>query len=131
MEATPMGNAYMSTSDKRQEYRLNQQETVYIELTSSAPGDETPSDIVISNSVDISANGLRVITDRDLMPGSILRACVQFRDSSERFLLVTEVKWCRPHDYAGEYVVGLALFESEGTDIQRWKEIIGERFSHD
>ena len=115
--------------DKRQESRLNTEETVFIELTSAEPGVEIPPDIVISNSVDLSANGLRVSVDRDLVIGSILRACVQFRDSPQRFLLVTEVKWCCPHERAGEFIVGLALFESEGTDIQVWKEMIAERFS--
>jgi Tfp pilus assembly protein PilZ len=115
--------------DKRQESRLTTEETVFIELTSAEPGVEIPPDIVISNSVDLSANGLRVSVDRDLVIGSILRACVQFRDSPQRFLLVTEVKWCRPHERAGEFIVGLALFESEGTDIQVWKEMIAERFS--
>lgn len=116
-------------TDKRQEYRLDARETVFIELTSAEPGDDTPPLIVISNSLDISANGLRIITDRDLTIGSILRACVQFKNPEDRLLLVTEVKWSRPHDQAGEFVVGLSLFESEGTDIQRWKEAIAERFT--
>ena len=115
--------------DKRQESRLQTEETVFIELTSAEPGIENPPDIVISNSVDLSANGLRVTVDRDLMLGSILRACVQFRDSPQRYLLVTEVKWCRPHERTGEFTAGLSLFESEGTDIQFWKEMIAERFS--
>lgn len=114
-------------SDQRQEYRLDAQETVFIELTSAEPGSEAPAVIVISNSIDISANGLRVITDRDLMLGSILRTCVQFKDSEERLLLVTEVKWSRPHDKDGEFIAGLSLFESEGTDIQKWKEMIALR----
>jgi Tfp pilus assembly protein PilZ len=118
-----------SHHDKRQETRLHSQETVFIELTSAEPGEETPGDIVISNSVDLSANGLRVTIDRDLALGSILRACVQFRDSPQRFLLVTEVKWCRPHEQAGEFIAGLSLFESEGTDIQTWKEMIAQRFT--
>lgn len=115
--------------NQRQESRLTTEETVFIELTSAEPGVELPPDIVISNSVDLSANGLRVSVDRDLMLGSILRACVQFRDSPQRYLLVTEVKWCRPHERAGEFIAGLSLFESEGTDIQSWKEMIAERFS--
>ncbi len=102
---------------------------MFIELTSAEPGVEIPPDIVISNSVDLSANGLRVSVDRDLVIGSILRACVQLRDSPQRFLLVTEVKWCRPHERAGEFIVGYPLFESEGTDIHVWKEMIAERFS--
>lgn len=118
-------------SDKRQEFRLTTQEAVFLELTSAAPDDDTPSDIVVSNSVDISANGLRVIIDRDLTVGSILRTCVQFMDSDHRFLLVTEVKWSKPLEVPGEFEAGLSLFESDGTDIQLWKEILAKRFSEE
>lgn len=125
-----MKETHMKTlSDQRQEYRLDSQETVFIELTSAEPGSDSPAVIVISNSIDISANGLRIITDRDLAIGSILRTCVQFKNSEHRLLLVTEVKWSRPHDKAGEFIAGLSLFESEGTDIQKWKEVIAERCS--
>lgn len=119
----------MKNNEQRQEYRLSAQETVFIELASADPTNESPTDIIISNSVDISANGMRIIADRELPIGTILRACVQLKDDNRGFLLVTEVKWCKPHEQEGEFVAGLSLFESDGTDIQHWKEVIGERFN--
>jgi len=115
----------MNTEDQRQEYRLETQLTVFLEL-----GDEAHSEaaIVISRSLDISANGLRIITDRELIPGSILRSCVQTQDVDKRFMLITEVKWLQPWQNAGEFLVGLALFESENSNIQEWKEFIAQQF---
>lgn len=116
----------MSTNELRQEYRLDTPLTVYIELI--AANTSTPATIVISQSLDISANGLRVITDRELPIGSILSSCIQLNNSERRFMLSTEVKWSQAHHNKDEYLIGLALFESEDTDIQAWKEYIAEQF---
>lgn len=111
-----------SDNDKRQEFRLENELTVFIELMS---GDENNnSTIVVSKSLDISANGLRVIADRKLASGSILRTCVQLHDFASKFMLISEVKWAKPYGNSGEFLLGLSLFESEGTDIQQWKEFI-------
>jgi hypothetical protein len=115
----------MNNDELRQEYRINTPLTVFIELM--AADMHSPATIVISQSVDISANGLRIITDRDLPVGSILSSCVQLDNYEQRFLLSTEVKWSRNHK--DEYIIGLALFESEGTDIQAWKEYIAAHFN--
>lgn len=118
----------MTTEDQRQEYRLETQLTVFIEL-----GDEHHQEatIVVSRSLDISANGMRVITDRELIPGSILRSCVQTQDIAQRFMLITEVKWLQPWQDTGEFLVGLALFESENSNIQEWKEYIARECQTD
>lgn len=114
----------MNTEDQRQEYRLETQLTVFLELGDEQ--DATPT-IVISRSLDISANGLRIITDRELVTGSILRSCVQTQDIAKRFMLITEVKWLQPWQNDGEFLVGLALFESENSNIQEWKEFIAQQ----
>ena len=113
----------MTTEDQRQEYRLDTQLTVFLELGEEPNGEPA---IVISQSLDISANGLRIITDRELTAGNILRSCVQTQDIAKRFMLITEVKWSQPWQNPGEFLVGLALFESEDSDIQQWKEFIAQ-----
>jgi hypothetical protein len=111
----------MPTEDQRQEYRLETQLTVFLEL-----GDEpdTEPSIVVSRSLDISANGLRIITDRELPAGSIVRTCVQTPDMQQRFVLITEIKWSQPWQNPGEFLIGLAIFESEDSNIVEWKEFI-------
>ncbi len=116
-------------SELRQEYRLVTRETVYLE----EPQGDGPAALLVSNSLDMSANGLRVIADCPLPEGCILQTCVQLK-TGERFVLVCEVKWSRPYEpddrpgsALGDYLLGLSLFESEGTDIQQWKEMIALR----
>jgi hypothetical protein len=116
----------MNNDEQRQEYRLPRKLTLFIEL---GDGTSEKSILVASQSLDISANGLRVITDQELPEGSILRSCIHAGDA--RFVLVTEVKWCSEWQHPGEYLVGLALFESEDTDIQQWKEFIATQCEAD
>ena len=113
----------MNDNDKRQEYRLDNQLTVIIELGSSANGEPI---LVVSKSLNISANGLRVIANEAIATDIILRCCIRDETSDHQFLLVTEVKWCRPHENEGDYLIGLSLFDSDGTDIVSWKEFIAQ-----
>ena len=112
-----------NNSEQRQEFRLDNQLIVIIELDSSANGDPT---LVITQSLDISANGLRVIATQAVATDIILRCCIRDADGNRQFLLVTEVKWCRPQAATGDYLLGLSLFDSEGTDIVAWKEYIAQ-----
>jgi c-di-GMP-binding flagellar brake protein YcgR len=113
----------MNNNDQRQEYRLDNQLTVIIELGSSANGEPI---LVVSQSLDISANGMRVIASEAIATDIILRCCIRDSQSDRQFLLVTEVKWCRPHESDGDYLIGLSLFDSDGTDIVQWKEFIAQ-----
>ncbi|MDN3640670.1 PilZ domain-containing protein [Simiduia curdlanivorans] len=112
-------------TDKRQEYRMDEAFTVFIELPSAEPGSD--SEIVVTTSLDISANGLRVISHQPLLEGSILSTCIQQRKgdgAAKKFFLVCEIKWCRPYGAKGEYLLGLSLFEAEGSSIADWKEFV-------
>ena len=119
----------MRNNDLRQEYRLNTPLTVFIELT--AADNNSPSSIVISHSLDISTNGLRVITDRELPIGSIFQSCIQCNTSMNQFKLASEVKWSRPFLDQGEYFIGLAFSNTKDADIQAWREFISEQYAQD
>ena len=111
----------MMSNDQRQELRLNNQLTVIVELDSSDTGEPT---LVVTKTLDISANGMRVIASEPIATDIILRCCIRDAENDRQFLVVTEVKWCRPHETEGDYLVGLSLFDSEGTNIVEWKEFI-------
>ena len=87
--------------------------------------------LVVSKSLDISANGLCVIANEVIATDIILRCCIRDPGSEHQFLLVTEVKWCRPHEDQGDYLIGLSLFDSDGTDIVKWKEFIALHCAND
>lgn len=125
MNTTPTPDPLHGDNDLRQEYRLNNQLTVVLELGSLDNGEPI---LVVSQSLNISANGLRVIADRAVESDTILRCCIRHPPTDTQFLLVGEVKWSQPQDEHGDYLIGLSLFESDGTDILQWKEFIAREF---
>lgn len=114
----------MSTAEKRQEYRLSREETVYIELASASSSDTSPAEILICNSIDISANGLQVAVDQPLEKGVILNVAIQPKHSDDPITLVAEVRWIYQVEHEGQWMTGLALLESDHTKLQQWKILI-------
>lgn len=117
------------TNDQRQEHRLLFEDIIFIEVASADIDNNAPAAIVICNTLDVSANGLQVSMDRPLTVGGIHQIGVQLREPERRLYLTGQVKWCRTDEHVEGYMLGIALFESEETDIQAWKELIVERFS--
>ena len=110
--------------DKRQEYRIGSCEVVYIAC--EPVGENSQDTILISRSIDLSANGLQVSASRQLQAGTIHQCCVQLENPRRQFFLSCEVKWSRLCD-DGDYHSGLVVLESAGTDISEWKQSIAER----
>ncbi len=118
------------TIDMRQEHRLLAEETVFLQLESAALDGEVGSDsvepsILVSHSVDISANGLLMLVDSPLPLGSIHSVCVVLQNPERRFQLIAEVKWVRAEQ--DQWRLGLSLYDSDGSDIRQWKLAIAER----
>lgn len=109
-------------AERRTETRLDQQATIFVELLAADHELPEPPHISICSSIDLSAAGLQVRMNHPAEVGSILRLCAEFTDDRSPLYLVGEVKWQRP-DGDG-YFVGFALFESEHTDIDQWKQFI-------
>lgn len=109
------------TDSKRSESRLTHDFTVFVE-SHFAPGENSTSGIVVTKSVDVSANGVQIALDYPLPLQSFLRLCLESSDGEAPFMLTGEVIWLRP---AGQQtLVGFQLAESSDTDIIRWKEYI-------
>ncbi|MBU3070279.1 PilZ domain-containing protein [Aestuariicella sp. G3-2] len=125
----------MKQADKRQEYRLHRQETVFIEIDGGSYDGRQPAEILISQSLDLSANGLQLVVNEPLTPGRIHQIAIQLDDEPEAFNLVAEVKWCSENlDYQQDpdiplWTVGLAILESDDTLLPAWKTFMARRLS--
>ncbi len=116
----------MTTSqdqNHRVETRFELEATIFIEIIAS--DSSSSGSVIMCNSLDLSANGLQVILDEEISIGSILRLCIDLKDADPIFL-VGEVKWQRPDAETGGYRIGFLLFESEDTDIERWKALVAD-----
>jgi len=108
----------MTTSpEHRIETRLNLEATIFLEMLS----DQT--DILMCNSLDLSATGLQVLVDDEIETGSIVRLCIDLA-KRDPIYLVAEVMWVRPDHKEEATRLGLSLFESD--DIGAWKELVAE-----
>lgn len=111
--------------EHRIETRLELAETIFIEVLSTSADRRETSNIVICNSLDLSANGLQVVIDEEIPANSILRLCIDLHDR-EPIYLVGEVMWIRPDAESEGYCIGFSLYESDDTDIQSWKEVVAD-----
>lgn len=107
----------------RIETRLDLEATIFIEVLASES--ELAGEVILCNSLDLSANGLQVVVDNEIDKGSICRICIDLKDSDPIFL-VGEVMWERPDDDPDAVRLGFLLFESDDSDIRRWKELVAE-----
>lgn len=113
------------SAERRTETRLYQQTTIFIEVCSANFDDKKPAQVIICNSVDISANGIQVQMDEHVAMGTILRLCAEFTSGKEPMYLVGEVKWVGEQDEG--FNIGFELLDAEGTDIIEWKNIIADQ----
>lgn len=107
-------------NSQRSEWRLTDEFTAFIETF--ADNDNQGAGLVITKTVDVSANGIQIALDYSLPLQSLLRLCIESSDSEPPFMLTGEVAWLRPRDQ--QTLIGFRLLESEDTDIIRWKEYI-------
>lgn len=111
-------------ADRRGEPRIYSEVAVFVETFSTPSGEPRNPNIVISKTLDLSANGLQVIMDRPINLGSILQLCVAFTDNDERYNLVGEVRWVAKTRFEQHFLVGFMLLDSDHCHIEKWKHCI-------
>ena len=118
-------------SDKRGEFRLDDEITIFIETYSSPQSAHESTSMVISKTIDLSANGVQVIMDGPLPMNSILRLCLETVDHQQRFMLTGEVLRQSKVPTSSQYSIGFQLLESDQTDIVEWKKYIAKRLTEE
>lgn len=118
-------------NDKRREYRLPSTATVFIETVAQAHDGSQPAEILISNSVDLSANGLQITSDQPLMVNSIHQAAITLDSASERMALTIQVRWVKLNETDQQYHIGLEVLEDSDSQLAAWKRDLSERLLDD
>ena len=107
-------------TERRRDYRLMQEVSIFLETYSSSPDDNPIGKISLCCSLDISLTGLRMKLDDELPLHAILQMGIQFSDK-RHFHLVGEVRWLKKLDDGVE--VGFEILESEQTDYFAWRAL--------
>ena len=113
----------MNSKDKRTEQRINAEFTIFIEVLASSADRQNPGNVLVSNALNLSPSGLQTVIDENIPVDTILRICLDLKES-EPIYVVGQVRWSQPDPESGGYRVGFSLFDSEGSDIDRWHETI-------
>jgi len=111
-----------ANDSQRSECRLDNAFTAYVEIFSAPQAEGQAAGLVITKTVDVSANGIQIVLDNALPLQSILQLCLESSDGEAPFMLTGEVAWLRPQEK--QMLTGFRLLESDDTDIIRWKEYI-------
>ncbi|CAA0116926.1 Uncharacterised protein [BD1-7 clade bacterium] len=110
-----------NNNQKRQESRLDQRETIFIETQSAYRGEPGNYKMLVCESVDVSANGIRAYIDEPVPEQAIFQMCVEIHETNQRLYLAVQVRWIRDDESGQGYQVGFQIFESDDTDVQAWK----------
>ncbi|MFW5824564.1 MAG: PilZ domain-containing protein [Marinobacter sp.] len=109
--------------DQRQEFRLAGRARVTLELEAAEPGGSTEARVAEAASSDVSAGGLRLVTDDPLAPGALLPAGIQLPGTPSPCRLTVEVVWCRPTE-DGRWQSGLKILDTGDAGYLDWMEAV-------
>lgn len=110
----------------RGEVRLEARIPVFVELPEQEDGEEGSGEaLLLCRLVDFSANGARILMDRPLPVGAILRISARLPEQHTPLTVVGEVRWVDCQD--GRCLVGFSLYDADQTDIVQWKALLARR----
>ena len=107
-------------AEHRAAARLLRRESVSIQILLPSMDDSRPAEVVASETIDISGQGMRVLLQEPLQTGRIFDICVELKEEPRRFLLTGETRWCRYSNKRKGHEVGLEILDGEGTDYAAW-----------
>jgi hypothetical protein len=111
------------SDERRSEVRIDEKVMVFIEVCSADFDNNSPANIIICNSIDMSANGVQVEIDQKVPVGTILRICADFGgDEQAALYLVGETKWVKPQQ--DSLCIGFEIYDAENSDVIGWKKVI-------
>ena len=110
-------------TERRRDYRMMREVSIFLETYSPSPDDNPIGKISLCCSLDISLTGMRMKLDDELPLYAILQMGIQFADK-RHFHLVGEVRWLKNLDDGVE--VGFEILESEQTDYLAWRALFDD-----
>lgn len=118
----PLANWVFEERDQRGEYRITGRVTADLLVEAEDPEGSDPPRWLRCRTKDISASGLRVVTDEAITEGALLPVTVSI-DATESFSLMAEIRWCWQGG-DGFWRVGLSLVDSDDSALPDWKEAV-------
>ncbi len=106
--------------ENRREFRLQSNESLFVQVVSCA-NHELLGTTLSCRALDVSASGLRLVTDTPLPSGCQLDLWIDNTTGPGKFFLSSEVRWTKRN--GGGYELGVMLNDGSATDIDEWKQL--------
>ncbi|MFA5627151.1 MAG: PilZ domain-containing protein [Thiohalomonadaceae bacterium] len=111
--------------NRRQASRLLRDEDVRVKIISAPAQPELIGSGIESETIDVSATGLRLLLEVALAVGSRLELLVMVGEQGREYRLVGDVVWRRETESAGVYLVGIKLLSAKGFELESWCTLFG------
>lgn len=116
----------MLSDNKRAAPRFFRAESVSIEILHPGLDASDSPEVIITETIDVSRAGLRVLVNEYVEAGRFFDTCVDLADGARRYLLTCETRWCRFNEQIQSYELGIAIQDGEGTDYLEWSRLFPE-----
>lgn len=111
--------------ERRHHRRLKQKERLFIRIMEAGEAPELKGRTIYCSSVDVSAGGLQIESDHAAPAGCLLDMWVEVKGRRGRLFLTGEVRWSRPVEPPGRYLLGIELKAGDATEEVDWAELFG------
>ena len=108
--------------DLRRETRIFPEKAISVKFINESQGGLKEK--LLCRSQDISAGGLKLISDRPLVRGSEMAMEIDLGNMWAVIDVNAEVKWCIEIDDAPTYYIGVKLINIEKSNRQVWEKFI-------
>jgi hypothetical protein len=105
--------------ERRQNARRASSDRLFVQVVQS--DDESKVGHTIAcRALDVSANGLRIRLDQEILVGSVLDLWVDDSRKPGKFFLTSEVRWTAPSG-PDSFFCGVQLHDGSATDVEAWR----------
>lgn len=116
--------------ERRRAPRSDIQDTLFIKSISSSQVTSLSSDFKTCNTVNVSACGMQVILDFEVLVDSDVALWIVQDGSDERTLVNGAVRWTSKTVGDHKYLVGIELDEASADTVREWMEKNDSAESH-
>lgn len=109
-----------SYEERRISPRSNIEDTLFIKSISSSQVTGYGSDLKTCNTVNVSAHGLQVELDFEVLVESEIALWVNHEANNDRILVSGIVRWTNKISPENKYLVGIELDDSCVADMTQW-----------
>lgn len=109
-----------SYEDRRRAPRSDIEDTLFIESISSSQVTAVGTEFKTCNTVNVSAYGMQVLLDFEVLVNSEIALWVVQEDDSDRILVSGIVRWTSKNALDGKILVGIELHDDAAEAMASW-----------